>query len=394
MKKILKYMARLLIAVWSVGMMSSFFAWISQKELPDFHFAAETKTAYEKLVEAIENREDTVTIKSGEWDESLGEWDEVITILQDIIHENPEWYWVDFANSTYSYLGDEKNPKRAVRLNLSYHEELDNEETKAKIQAAADEILDTIPTEISDWEKARRIHDALIQHITYEENEYDQNIYGAFVQRRCVCNGYTMAYEYLLNRVGIECDTVTGYTSETAANIANDPTGKASSLFEGHAWNVVTFTMDDKTEQSYYVDVTWDDTDMKDGNGEDYLTYNWYCISRSEMDAVGHVVEGDFYDLRGWDMSYEDLNYYVYKNALLYEYDLAFIVEIFRNQISEGNNVLTVRWADQAVYTDSKVKLENGDLSYIITQLGLEQASYSFNADVLAEGNFCLNIYL
>ena len=392
MKKILKLLGIIIVLL---GAFHTITGWTLEETIADLTGEEIREiTAYDRLIECIENRESEVTLRSGEWDESLGEWEEALAITQDIVHENPEWYWIDFTNSQYWYLGDEDNPRRAIKLEVAYHEELDNEETQAQIDAAADAILSTIPTDVSDWEKARLIHDALIKHITYEENEYDQNIYGALVLGKCVCTGYTMAYEYLLDRVGIPCDTVTGYTSEFDANLAKEESGVFASSVEGHAWNVVTFTTDSGVEQSYYVDVTWDDTDLKDANGNDYYSYNWFCVSQSEMDAVGHVLDGDFYSLRGWNMSYEDLNYYVYKDALLTEYNADAIVEIFRRQMNEGNNVLSVRWANKDVYLASKIKLEGGDLSYIVGQLGLGQTSYSFNSNILEGGNFCLNIYL
>lgn len=107
-----------------------------------------------------------------------------------------------------------------------------------KINAAADELLKGITPSMPEFEREMLLHDRLAKSITYDLNEkYAHTAYGALVNGRAVCDGYTQAFQYLLQRVGIQSFMVTG-------------TGKGGN----HAWNIV------RIDGRYYnVDLTWDD---------------------------------------------------------------------------------------------------------------------------------------
>ncbi len=116
-------------------------------------------------------------------------------------------------------------------------------------RSAADKLLQGIEnnTALSDTEKALLLHDRLAIW-----NEYDyvtssvikHTAYGAFANRASVCQGYAMAYMYLLSRAGIE----SYYCSSDTLN---------------HGWNIVIIN-----NKPYHVDVTWDDRAWgSDGRG-------------------------------------------------------------------------------------------------------------------------------
>ena len=96
---------------------------------------------------------------------------------------------------------------------------------------------------LSDVEKALILHDRLAAFNEYDYESYrnntipqsSYNAYGALVLGTSVCMGYALAYDYLLEQVGIKSE----YCSSDV-------------LF--HAWNIVY--IDNKP---YHVDVTWDD---------------------------------------------------------------------------------------------------------------------------------------
>ncbi|WP_408071553.1 Ig-like domain-containing protein [Butyrivibrio sp. JL13D10] len=93
------------------------------------------------------------------------------------------------------------------------------------------------------------IHDALLDHITYDYEGYEvQNpthichtAYAALVLGKAVCDGYSQAFTYLLDYEGINIESVV-------------VTGLGDG--GGHAWNRV------KLDGNWYeVDTTWDDAD-------------------------------------------------------------------------------------------------------------------------------------
>ncbi len=99
----------------------------------------------------------------------------------------------------------------------------------------------------SEYEIAKKIHDALIGSMNYAYDDngepsdevWAHNIIGAFDRGKGVCESYARAYQLLLNAAGLDNVFVTG--------ISND---------QNHAWNMVK--LDDGAY--YYVDCTWDDT--------------------------------------------------------------------------------------------------------------------------------------
>lgn len=58
--------------------------------------------------------------------------------------------------------------------------------------------------------------------------------------RKSVCEGFALAFANVLNRLGIPCGIVTGYSS-------------LDGTFGAHAWNIVELD-----RKYYHLDVTWD----------------------------------------------------------------------------------------------------------------------------------------
>ena len=111
------------------------------------------------------------------------------------------------------------------------------EEFNNKVQ----EIIDGADPEWTDLQKVLYVHDYLVLNAQYEKKTGDKykkfNAYNAIVEGECVCQGYSLAFEYLLNLLddGFDCDIVTSEGID-------------------HAWNVLTLN-----GKKYYVDCTWDD---------------------------------------------------------------------------------------------------------------------------------------
>lgn len=95
----------------------------------------------------------------------------------------------------------------------------------------------------TDYAKLRIVHDYLIDNMYYSSDSSQKaSVYGAFLEKKGVCEAYSRAYKYILDDIGIENILVTG----TAAN--------SNGASEEHMWNYV------KVNGNWYaVDVTWDD---------------------------------------------------------------------------------------------------------------------------------------
>ncbi len=90
------------------------------------------------------------------------------------------------------------------------------------------------------------------------ERSYMQSAYGAFINHRCVCQGYAEAYKRLLDSQGIECYVLCG---------------KIRGSEEYHAWNAISFNGKD----FYHVDVTWD------AAGDGYVSWEYFCKTDRDM---------------------------------------------------------------------------------------------------------------
>lgn len=141
----------------------------------------------------------------------------------------------------------------------------------AQFMASADNMLKGIEnnSNLTDVEKALLLHDRLALWTEYDYSSSDKKhtAYGAFAERLSVCQGYAMAYMYLLQRVGIE----NYYCSSASLR---------------HGWNLVYID-----GVPYHVDVTWDDRSW--GTGTRGYTggvfHNNFLRSTAGIKETGHT---------------------------------------------------------------------------------------------------------
>ena len=159
---------------------------------------------------------------------------EIGSIITGVLNENPDLY---FVGKNYELSRDMDN--NVITVSMSYI----NSYYEKSFQRAVNEALAVVKPGMSDLKKAIVLHDYLVLNCEYDaENEDLNNIpaesytaYGTLVKRMSVCEGYSLAYKYLLNQSGIDCLMVT--TQE-----------------KNQTWNMV------KLDGKYYhVDVSWDD---------------------------------------------------------------------------------------------------------------------------------------
>ena len=114
---------------------------------------------------------------------------------------------------------------------------------KAELDKAVDDALRSIAHARGSVDRALGLHDHLIRTCEYDvkaAQEKDasplaRTVYSVLVRHLAVCEGYAMAYRYLLNAAGI--------VSEEARGVGI-----------AHIWNYVQIE-----GKWYHVDVTWDD---------------------------------------------------------------------------------------------------------------------------------------
>ena len=184
-----------------------------------------------------------------------------------------------------NYLTEEFSSKEAIDQAISQIEQMKNQILQNKTG--------------NTYEDIKMVHDYLIDTIDYEstlskENIY--NIYGALVNKECVCEGYARAFKYLLDELNIPCVMIIG----TATNSQGET--------ENHAWNYVQLN-----GNWYAVDTTWDDpVIIGGGTASEESKYKYFLVGADVMNQ-DHSSSGQFTE-GGKTFSYPNLNNANYTN--------------------------------------------------------------------------------
>ncbi len=184
-----------------------------------------------------------------------------------------------------NYLTEEFSSKEAIDQAISQIEQMKNQILQNKTG--------------NTYEDIKMVHDYLIDTIDYEstlskENIY--NIYGALVNKECVCEGYARAFKYLLDELNIPCVMIIG----TATNSQGET--------ENHAWNYVQLS-----GNWYAVDTTWDDpVIIGGGTASEESKYKYFLVGADVMNQ-DHSSSGQFTE-GGKTFSYPNLNNANYTN--------------------------------------------------------------------------------
>ena len=197
--------------------------------------------------------------------------------------DHPEWFWLSGSGSwqlltvggitTATFTPDLLTDISNVH-DMAYH-----------LGIFASEIAGGANQFDTDFEKALYVHDTIVNICDYDTETYDEAVaagelipdfsytsYGCLMERRAVCDGYSKAFQMLMNILDIPCGRVLG-------------TAFTDTSSESHAWNYIMLD-----GEYYYVDVTWDDPI---GRTPDMgVSHEYFCVT-TEMLLQDHVINED-----------------------------------------------------------------------------------------------------
>ena len=205
----------------------------------------------EYLAESVEDFKGLIDITryvtNGGWSK-----DEIKSNILNFYVSQPELFYI--SNTFNVKYG---NDKYYIIFDYLYSED-EISRMQEKMDKAALKAMAAIDDDMTDWQKALIVHDYLILNCEYDYSLKNYNAYDCLVNKKAVCQGYTLAYIYILqNYLGIQC---TAAVSES----------------QNHAWNYVNIG-----SSWYHVDLTADDASYSDYSGKSY-------------DAVGKVMHENF----------------------------------------------------------------------------------------------------
>lgn len=188
---------------------------------------ADEQILYGQLYENMMNKNAEIDLKITTSASALAK------VFEAVYNDHPEIFWLD-TSYQYGYYSSGE----VAKVILGFNETAEYiEQAKAQFDEAAERIVQTAKNLDNDIEKERYVHDALNELTEYDENSaLNQSAYSALVNHSSVCAGYSRAFQYLMQQVGIPCYYCVGYANGE------------------HAWNIVYI------DGVYYnVDVSWDD---------------------------------------------------------------------------------------------------------------------------------------
>ncbi len=195
-------------------------------------------------------------------------------------------YYSSMGTSTYStYL-------YMVSNNSGYNQRSFDQMT-AQIRSKRTEILSDVSIAGAQGalEKELAIHDKLLEMIVYDKAcaqaasayHISHTAYGALINGTCVCDGYSLAFSYLLDGVGINSMVVSGRAGVEATG--------------NHAWNIV------KLDGSWYeVDCTWDDYEPQQVLPDEFVVevqHLYYHLTTAQISNYEYLVRASGYSTTG-----------------------------------------------------------------------------------------------
>lgn len=291
----------------------------------------EQKSIYDKLLNACLNFDEIV-----EFDGYHPDFSELEYIYK-LIHNDE--YRLFYTTNQFRYKPD--FDKRVKEVALDYT--IDRETAlrmRERIGRTADTILSRLNENMSDFEIVQTIHDTIIDRCVYADSDNDNNIYGALVERRAKCQGYSKAFCYLCSLAGVSSLTVLGETDTE------------------HMWNEAMI------DGSYcHIDLTWDDPDGE--NGLNFIKYDYFGLTDEEIRSC-RTIEGNEFELPVCSDTRN--NYYVHNDLCADSVDNAKDI-ILQESKKNGVRCIQFKAADESVFGEITERLLHDDSKELIRLL-------------------------
>ncbi len=251
--------------------------------------------------------------------------------------DHPELFYIDFykltisvgrANGVYkAYIDSGREANLYVDNGLDSLSSVEN--AISALNAKINEIVDYVNEKQAsdkyserDVYLAREVNKYIAENVTYDyaayENKDDPNYkaaayintaYGALVEGKAVCGGFSTAYKTVMDRLGIPCITVNGYSNQ------KDQNGNENGASVYHMWNYVWLATPENDNRSierdasggrwYSIDVTWNNSA---GNK------NRFSILNASNEEKIHVTDGVI-SSSGYELTYPEVSKFNYGSS-------------------------------------------------------------------------------
>lgn len=204
-------------------------------------------------------------------------------------YDNPEVFYLN-ANKMYLNIettttGSRKKYNVFVSSGNENNYFTDEFSSKAQVDNAINQVRQIRNQVISrrtgnTYQDIKMVHDYLVDNIEYDTSiskPHIYTIYGALINKVCVCEGYARAFKYIMDGLNIPCVMVMGEATNSQGQREN------------HAWNYVQIN-----GKWYAIDVTWDDPVVYGGGRVTNESRYKYFLKGSNSFNQDHVPSGQF----------------------------------------------------------------------------------------------------
>lgn len=254
-----------------------------------------------------------------------------------VMNDHPELFFVNGYQYTRYTVG---NVLTKLVFSATYNMDKSQvSELQFQIADYVEKCFAQMPQYTDEYDKVKYLYEYVIGNTEYDLTApNNQNICSVFLTGRSVCQGYSKAIQYLLQKQNIEAVIVTGYANQDA-----------------HAWNLVKVN-----DAYYYMDTTWGDasytfetenSDYKDKRAP--INYDYFLVTTEELETT-HVISDEM-ELPVCTEIKD--NYYIREGLYFSEYDEEKLKQIFDLAFQVNQEYVTVKCENQEIYEIMKNKL-------------------------------------
>jgi hypothetical protein len=330
------------------------------------HLPEELHAAYREIYVHIMRNED-----SGSFLSSISV-DDFWTTYYAVLADHPEIFWI----GTSAQIEESSLTGTVVSYNFEVTVPTESRASmRESLEAAADLCISQISEDASVYQRIKYVYEYLIQTVDYNLGSQDsQNIQSALLYHSSVCAGYSKAFQYILNRMGLFCTYITGKTVSGG----------------DHGWNMVRIG-----ENYYYVDVTWGDpvfaNQMDEVDSGNIINYNYLCCTETDLFKT-HIPDSS---ITLPSCTADDYNYYKLNGYYYETFDWDTIYNALMNSVWNEESSIVMKFGSQDAYDTAKYELfEDGMLSdpgqYLMDINGVSTWNYKYHTD---EKFYLITIY-
>lgn len=276
-----------------------------------------------------------------------------------VMNDHPELFYVEgYKLTEYTRGGKTLNIAFSGTYSMTADEVL---EKKAQLEQRVAECFREVPLNEDEYSTVLFFYDWVINNTDYDKTaENNQNICSVFLQGKSVCQGYAKSTQYLLQKAGIQCLIVTGFTNG-----------------EHHAWNLVLVN-----GNYYYLDPTWGDASYSAKNENDDLggfeppvNYDYFLVTTDEITRTHSIEKAVELPLC---LAMDD-NYFVREGLYFEGYDKDKIAAAFGSEKVKSDGYITIKCNGSESYNVMIDELIGAQRVFDFVEKKWEGVAYSVN---------------